>query len=126
VRTPYFPLENDDYFLAAIEKELQTQLALIKAKRRDYGSSLGFHGVKGLMPRIADKFFRLDNLVWGDHVPQFESAIDTARDSSIYNSCAVIGLQYEQNQVQTQSNVVTTQALREGVRIWNPDRDAEP
>lgn len=59
-------------------------LATFRGKHQDYGSSIGFHGAEGLMPRIADKFFRLNHMVWEGNIPNFESAIDSAEDLVVY------------------------------------------
>jgi len=99
VRTPAFALENDAYYLTMFEREAQDMVALVTSKRKDYGSSMGFHGPKGIVPRIADKFFRLDNLVWSDGKPKFESAIDTCRDLAVYALSLAVALQYEADNV---------------------------
>ncbi len=95
MRTPFFPLENDEYFLVNFERTAKEIVELVRAKRKDYGSSMGFHGTRGLMPRIADKFFRLDNLVWNAETPKYESAEDTARDMAVYCLAMAVALEYE-------------------------------
>ncbi len=64
-------------------------------KNNDYGASVGFHGAMGLLPRIADKFFRLNTLVWENKVANYESAADTARDLASYAIILAIALEYD-------------------------------
>lgn len=90
-----FALDNDEYFEKNFARIADDLVKLVLAKRKDYGSSVGFHGTRGIMPRIADKFFRLDNLVWRNNAPRFESAIDTARDLAVYSMMLAMALEYE-------------------------------
>lgn len=99
MRQQPFPLVDDTYYLEGFRLELEKLRKLVRKKRADYGSSIGFHGVKGIMPRIADKFFRLDHLVWDGETPKFESAVDTCRDIAVYALSMAIALEYEANNV---------------------------
>ncbi len=89
-----FALADDDYYLSAMKKELDNLLVLITHKRADYGSSIGYHGVKGIMPRLADKFFRLDNGVWDESDMNYESLIDTCVDIASYSLAMAIQMRY--------------------------------
>jgi hypothetical protein len=86
-------LDNDDAFERRFRSKVTELLEMVLAKRRDYGSSVGFHGTRGIMPRIADKFFRLNNLVWDSHTPKYESAQDSADDLAVYALILSIGLE---------------------------------
>lgn len=90
-----FPLADDGYFLQHLPRIATELVEQALLKRRDYGSSVGYHGSRGLIPRIADKFFRLDALVWNAHAPNFESAEDTARDLATYAMMLAMVLEYE-------------------------------
>ena len=92
---PYYPLSDDDFYLSRYAEEARGAVESITGKRADYGSSIGFHGYRGLMPRIADKFFRLNNLVWDGNENKFEGALDTARDLAAYALSMAVALEWE-------------------------------
>ena len=95
MRQAPFPLDNDEYYLNNFELITREISELIRSKRADYGGSMGYHGVKGLMPRIADKFFRLDHLLWDDAGPNHEKAEDTALDLAVYAISVAVALRWE-------------------------------
>ena len=95
---PNFVLDDDDAFEAGFRKTANELVELVIRKRHDYGSSVGFHGTRGLLPRIADKFFRLDSLVWKNNAVNFESASDTARDLAVYSIMLAMALEWDSGQ----------------------------
>lgn len=87
---------KSEYYFDAFEKEAIALVANAKRKHRDYGESIGFHGAKGLLPRLSDKFFRVNHIVWDGENPNFESAIDSALDLASYAIGLAVALKYEQ------------------------------
>lgn len=93
--TTSFPLTDDAYFEQNFRRIAAELVELVLAKRRDYGSSIGILGGKGIVPRIFDKSYRLKSLLWDGNTPNFESAEDTARDLAVYALMLALDLEYE-------------------------------
>ncbi len=88
-------LANDEFYLSSMQREVDAMMTLITRKRADYGGSIGYHGVKGIMPRVADKFFRLDHGIWDDAQMNHESLIDTCVDLAVYVLSMAVQMRYE-------------------------------
>lgn len=84
------------YLLPAFAKIAQELAEQAEKKNNDYGQSVGFHGAMGLLPRLADKFFRLNTLVWENKAANYESAADSARDLASYAIILAVALEYAQ------------------------------
>lgn len=84
-----------EYLLPQFAKVVKELTEQAEKKNSDYGASVGYHGALGIMPRLADKFFRLDSLVWQQRSANYESAADTARDLASYAIILAIALEYE-------------------------------
>ena len=69
--------------------------ALFKNKQKDYGSAWKFHGLKGIVVRLGDKFLRLNNLVWEEKNPKNESVRDTLIDLAVYAIMGIISWEEE-------------------------------
>lgn len=82
------------YLLPAFAKIAQELAEQAEKKNKDYGQSVGFHGAMGLLPRLADKFFRLNTLVWENKAANYESAADTARDLASYAIILAVALEH--------------------------------
>lgn len=98
-----FALTDDAYFEQHFRRIATELTELVLAKRRDYGSSVGILGGKGIIPRIFDKTYRLKSLLWDGNRPNFESAEDTARDLAVYALMLALDLEFERLSVQTKS-----------------------
>ncbi len=111
-----FVLDDDKAFEAGFRQMANELVELVIRKRRDYGSSVGYHGTRGLLPRIADKFFRLDSLVWKNNAANFESASDTARDLAVYSIMLAMGLEWEKQEAMNLERSERREAIGRDIR----------
>ena len=80
-------MKNKDLEFEQIAQEIAIML---KKKNEDYGNASFELGIKGVYVHLFDKLKRLENMVWKDNKPNYESTLDTLYDIAGYSIIGIL------------------------------------